>query len=137
MSMDEKENSRSARILIVDDEASITELLNEMLLMLGHTAQCCTHPAEALALMEKENFDLVLSDYRMPGMNGQQFYAAVLDRCPHLAKRIVFLTGDVANENTWAFLKKLGNPTLSKPFQFGEVMEMIPALLQKTPALAA
>jgi CheY-like chemotaxis protein len=136
MSMDENESS-GARILIVDDEASITELLSEMLLMLGHTAQCCTHPAEALALMEKEDFDLVLSDYRMPGMNGQEFYAAVLDHCPHLARRIVFLTGDVANEKTWAFLKKIGNPTLSKPFQMGEVMEMIPVLLQRTPALVA
>ena len=122
---------RPARILVVDDEAPITELLSEILLMMGHQPQCCTHPADALALLEKEQFELVLSDFRMPGMNGRQFYGAVQERCPALSSRIVFLTGDVGSDDTQKFLDSLGNASLSKPFQFHEVTELISRLLKQ------
>lgn len=132
-----KDVNETARILIVDDEDSITDLLREMLLLMGHEPHCVNHPAQALTRMEEEHFDLVLSDYRMPGMNGRQFYQAVDERCPRLLKKIVFLTGDVGSDDTRTFLKSVGNYALSKPFQFGEVTALISDLLtSRNPAPA-
>lgn len=125
------EEMKTARILVVDDEPPITELLSEMLMMMGHEAHCCNFPTEALDRMESEQFDLVLSDFRMPGMNGRQFYKAVQERCPQLAGKIVFLTGDVGNDETQKFLDSIGNENLSKPFHFEEVTGMITRLVQR------
>jgi CheY-like chemotaxis protein len=115
----------AAQILVLDDETSLAELLGEMLGMLGHFPTVCHTPAEALALLDKEKFDLILSDFRMPGMDGQQFFRMATQKQPDMAKRIVFLTGDVVNPETVEFLKSLGNPHLPKPFQLERVEALI------------
>ena len=81
--------------------------------------------AEALELIEKENFDLVISDYRMPGMNGRQFYEQAVKQRPLLARRIIFLTGDVVNEETLAFVSSIGNPHIAKPFSLSGVKTVV------------
>jgi CheY-like chemotaxis protein len=136
--LEDTENARKAKILIVDDEICIAELLSEMLLILGYEPHSCTHPQVALDRLETEEFDLVLSDFRMPGMNGQQFYKAATERRPELSSKIVFLTGDTGNHETSVFLKNVGNATLAKPFQFGNVAQMIAGILgEKGEAVAA
>lgn len=122
----------SARILVLDDEAAIAELLSEMLQLLGHRPTVCTAPQAALDQLETESFDLVLSDFRMPGMDGREFYGRVREKNPRLADRIIFLTGDVVNDETQGFLEGIGNPHLPKPFQLNRIAETISAVLGKT-----
>jgi CheY-like chemotaxis protein len=86
----------------------------------------------ALELIEDQPFDLILSDFRMPVMNGQEFYARVRQSQPDLARRIVFLTGDVVNQETRAFLGTVGNPHLSKPFKLDTIAKVISEMLQGT-----
>lgn len=129
-------NDTPTKVLILDDESSIAELLSEMLEMFGYQTRQCFTPKQALEILGEEKFDVVLSDYRMPQMNGQQFYFAAIEKSPELAKRIVFLTGDVVNEETQAFLKATGNPHLSKPFQASTVARVITQVLEQS-ALAA
>lgn len=105
------------QILVLDDEPTITEMVSEMLSILGCRTVGCTVPAQALEMLQKHHFDLILSDIRMPEMDGRQFYAAVRQQNPDLARRILFLTGDTVNEETRAFLKSVGNHHLGKPFQ--------------------
>jgi len=62
-------------------------------------------PAQALELIEREDFDLIISDFRMPGLNGEQFYELAIKLKPELARRILFLTGDVVNDETLKFLQ--------------------------------
>jgi PAS domain S-box-containing protein len=130
------EASGPARILILDDETSISELLGEMLGLLGYQPVKCNSPREALELVQKQSFDLVLSDFRMPGMNGRQFYEAAIQKQPGLAKKVIFLTGDVVTEETQNFLRSTGNPHLAKPFQLSSVQEIITEALEQQ-ALAA
>ena len=125
-----------ARILILDDEPSIADLLGEILDLFGYASTKCTHPSTALSLLQRESFDVVLSDYRMPQMNGEQFYHAAVEIRPELARRIVFLTGDTVSEPTQTFLKSTGNPHLPKPFQAVKVAQVISDLLNQ-PLLAA
>ncbi len=112
-------------ILVLDDEKSIAEMLAEMLGLLGYTARVSHSGAQALELIEKEHFDLVISDFRMPGMNGRQFYEQALRKRPELARRIIFLTGDVVNEETQEFLKSMGNPHIAKPFSLSAVKTVV------------
>jgi signal transduction histidine kinase/CheY-like chemotaxis protein len=126
-----KAGSRSAEILVLDDEGAIAELLGEMLGLLGHSATLCQSALEALELVEKREFDLIISDFRMPKMNGQEFYQQAIEKKPSLARRIIFLTGDVVNEETQAFLRSTGNPHLSKPFQLARVEQTVMEVLAR------
>ena len=128
------EDLPGAKILILDDEAAIAELLGEMLTLLGYTATLSNFPKQALELIKTNSFDLILSDFRMPNMNGQQFYEEVRKSNPAAADRIIFLTGDVVNEETQAFLKSIGNPHLSKPFQLAGVERAVKEVLRKSSA---
>ncbi|HXT41220.1 MAG TPA: ATP-binding protein [Candidatus Angelobacter sp.] len=126
---------RSARILVLDDEQAIAELLGEMLGLLGHSTTLCHAPMDALEMIERREFDLIISDFRMPKMNGQEFYHHAVQKKPELARRVVFLTGDVVNEETQAFLQSTGNPHLSKPFQLARVERIVEDMLQQNAAV--
>jgi len=118
-----------ARVLVLDDEQSIADLLSEMLAVLGHLPEVCLNPAVALEMLAKAEFDLVISDFRMPVMNGEQFYQALIKTHPRLARRVIFLTGDVINEETQHFLASTGNPHLDKPFQLTRLEAVIGEIL--------
>ena len=126
----------SARILVLDDEKSIAELLGELLLALGHQPTLCHSAAQALELLGETEFDLIISDFRMPAMDGRAFYEAVLAQKPELARRIIFLTGDVVNEDTLRFLRSVGNPYLAKPFQLSTVEQSVAQVLRENAAPA-
>jgi CheY-like chemotaxis protein len=124
---------RSAKILILDDDVAIGEMLGEMVHLLGHSPTCCQDPAAALSLLQEHTFDLILSDYRMPGMQGNEFYRQVYLQQPDIARRIVFLTGDILSEETQFFVKTTGNPHLLKPFRLSNVKELLNRLLGELP----
>jgi len=126
----------SARVLVLDDEPLIADLLSEMLQVLGHKPVVCLNAAAALEQVETGVFDLVISDFRMPGMNGEQFYHELAGRKPEMAWRVVFLTGDVVNEETKQFLDSTGNPHLDKPFQLAQLETVIAGVLCAKKAMA-
>jgi CheY-like chemotaxis protein len=80
-------------------------------------------------LLRSSSFDLIISDFRMPVMNGEQFYHALARMNPGLARRVIFLTGDVVNEQTCEFLASTGNPHLDKPFQITRLESVIADVL--------
>ena len=123
--------ARAGDILVLDDEPSIAEMLGEILTLLGHNPTLSHVPAHALELLGKRDFDLIISDFRMPGLNGQQFYDLATKKKPNLARRIIFLTGDVVNEETQAFLRSTGNPHLTKPFKLAKIRKIVTDVLQE------
>jgi CheY-like chemotaxis protein len=120
-----------ARVLILDDEPSITELLGEMLGMLGCQTSLASSAPKALELMQAGHFDVILSDFRMPMMNGQAFYEEVQRRRPELAARIIFISGDVINDETQGFLQSTGNLHLTKPFNLQAVEDAVSSVLRR------
>jgi two-component system NtrC family sensor kinase len=127
----------SARVLVLDDDPSIAGLLSEMLEALGHQPVVCLTPPAALAALQTRPFDLVISDFRMPVMNGEEFYHALAKIDPELARRVIFLTGDVVNEETQQFLASTGNPHLDKPFQLARLEAVIAEVLSARTSMAA
>jgi CheY-like chemotaxis protein len=114
--------SRPARILVVDDEKRVRTVLRKLLSLKGHTVEQATSGAEALALIENENFDVVFTDYGMPAMNGRQLARALRRRTPRLP--IVLLTGD-ADLDAAEDVDRI----LSKPFTLDQLETVIQELL--------
>lgn len=119
------QNMTSGTILIVDDEPLLAEMLAEILDLIGCSSTFCHSASHALKLLENKNFDLIISDFKMPGMNGQQFYEAVKEKNPEVAQRIMFMTADMASDEMQAFLRSTGNAHLEKPFTLSSVKQTV------------
>jgi two-component system, NtrC family, sensor kinase len=126
-----KLSSRAATVLVVDDEELVGELLQDMLRLMGYAPTYCASPHDALEMIESESFDLVLSDYRMPQMSGQEFYDEVRARNPSVAGRMIFLTGDAAADDTQFFLRSTGNTHLAKPFHFNKIKQTLDEAIER------
>lgn len=98
--------AHSLTLLVLDDDLVLAELLGEMLSVFGYQTVICHQPLEALAKVRQRDFDLIISDYSMPVMNGGQFYARVVEMKPALAFRFLFVTG--ITDNMAAFLTMTG-----------------------------
>jgi PAS domain S-box-containing protein len=120
---------RSEKILVVDDEKSIMEMLGEMLGLLGYSPSLCNSAAEGLRKIGETKFDLVLSDLRMPEIDGPQFYRRAMELDARLERRFIFLTGDTVNEETKSFLRSTGQPFLAKPFRLASIEEVTRQIL--------
>jgi two-component system NtrC family sensor kinase len=74
-----------------------------------------------LELLAAARYDAIISDTKMPSLDGEGFYAEVLRRFPRLRGRIVFVTGDVLSNEKRAFLDSTGAPFVFKPYDFDDV----------------
>jgi signal transduction histidine kinase/ActR/RegA family two-component response regulator len=133
--IEEKEATHSevgARsILVVDDESSIQTLLRDVLNMDGHQVDIASSGAEALRCMFDRQYDLIITDIKMPEMNGQEFYRRVREIDREQAGRMVFITGDTVNVATRQFLQRISNPCLVKPFKVEEIREIVERQLRQ------
>jgi signal transduction histidine kinase len=120
---------RSRRVLVVDDEESIRLLLHDILEMDGHSVQVAASGLQGLQRLQAEDFDVIITDMKMPEMDGATFYREVASRLSELARRIIFITGDTVSPDTRAFLQQVQNPVLSKPFKIGPLREAMETVL--------
>ncbi len=107
-------------ILVIDDEHWILDLAGELLRSEGHAVETAASGQLALELMSRQKFDVVVSDWKMPGLNGIRLYEHLLATDPESAKRTLFMTGDVVSDTLQAFLSQHDVPCLSKPFAISE-----------------
>ena len=122
----------AATILVVDDEPEIAALLVEALERDGHRAETAPNGAEALRALEQQQYDLVLSDTKMPVLDGIEFYRELERRFPVVVQRVIFVTGDVLDAEKRRFLEATGAPFLMKPFDLAEVRRVIRRRLAET-----
>nr|WP_276607519.1 response regulator [Limisphaera ngatamarikiensis] len=90
-----KTNTVKRRILVVDDEPLVCEAMAMMLSFDGHQVQTAQTGAEALALLERQTFDLVITDYAMPEMRGDELVRHISARWPHLPVLMVTAHAEV------------------------------------------
>jgi PAS domain S-box-containing protein len=121
---------KGGRILVVDDEAHVAGVLAEMLAVDGHRIDVAQNGALALDRLRRDSYDLVLSDIRMPELDGLGLYQEVRRLHPEMARRFVFLTGDRLSAETGKFLSSAGAPSLAKPFHLDEVLSVVRRMLQ-------
>ncbi len=118
------------RILLVDDEPAIRRVLTRYLARRGHRIDTASEGAEALRLLqaaarEEEDYDVVVSDLRMPGLGGEELYARLEAEGRGMERRIVFITGDAAGGDAARILGCVDSPVLYKPMRLAEAAQRI------------
>ena len=121
--------SGPARILVVDDETEIAELMRAMLEGAGYEVSTAESGAVALELLDTARFDALVSDLRMPDMDGEALHRHVAARHPALAARLLFVTGDTLASDVRRFLARVGTATLDKPFGRDDLLGAVAGLL--------
>ncbi|CAG0946252.1 two-component system, cell cycle sensor histidine kinase and response regulator CckA [Gammaproteobacteria bacterium] len=114
-----------ARLLVVDDEPEIVELLRSILEGAGYEVASAESGEVALALLAEARFDAIVSDLRMPDIDGAGLWRAVREHHPSLARRIVFVTGDTLSPGARAFLDESRCASLEKPFAKPELVQAV------------
>jgi two-component system NtrC family sensor kinase len=121
-----REASASRRkVLIVDDEAEIRETLAEILTGAQHRVATASSGREALERMATEHYDVILTDIRMPDLDGRALYREIERRWPERAAHVVFVSGDTLASNLREFAAESGRPVIEKPFLPGDVRRVV------------
>jgi PAS domain S-box-containing protein len=105
----------AGRVLVVDDEVEIAQMVCEVLKRDHHQVWVASSGREALEHLAAHPADLILSDLRMPDLDGQALYRELAACSPDLARRMVFLTGDVLTPETAGFVAETNLPVIEKP----------------------
>ena len=119
---------RSRHVLIVDDEPDVLEALEDILKLQGHSVLAVRSGAAALAALKDDTYDCVLSDLRMPEMDGPQLYAAIQEQYPDMKLHIGFITGNNLSDHARDFLTSCERPSLGKPFLPDDIAQIISTL---------
>jgi CheY-like chemotaxis protein len=121
-------------VLLIEDEPAVMAYVRATLERSGYSVVCTESGAEGLRLLESEQFLGVVSDMRTPGgVDGAGVHAWLSRHRPDLAARIVFITGDIANDDTVATLRKTGAPCVEKPFRVQQFISVIEKTMGKAP----
>ena len=121
-------------VLLIEDEPAVMAYVRATLERSGYTVVCTESGAQGLRLLESEQFLGVVSDMRTPGgVDGADVHAWLSQHRPDLAARIVFITGDIANDDTVATLRKTGAPCVEKPFRVQQFISVIEKTMGKAP----
>jgi two-component system NtrC family sensor kinase len=118
-----------SRVLVVDDEPELASLMRDLLEQAGYEVATAESGALALALLDEARFDAIVSDLRMPDMDGAGLWREVLDRHPLLAQRMLFVTGDTLSPDARDFLRTARCVALDKPFSKAGLLAGVKALL--------
>ena len=114
-----------SKVLIVDDEAEIRDMLAEILAAARHRVAAVGSGREALERMAVERYDVILTDIRMPDLDGHALYREIERRWPEQAARVVFVTGDSLAATVHEFASECGRPVIEKPFVPGDVRRVV------------
>ena len=124
--------TQSLPVLLIEDEPAIMSYVRAVLERSGYTVVCSVSGAEGLRLLEEGSFLGVVSDMRTPGgVNGADVYEWIASHRPELASRLVFITGDIAHEDTVATLEKTGAPCVEKPFRVQQFISVVEKTIGK------
>ncbi len=125
------------RVLIVDDEADVSEMLSEILSLDGHEVDVACSGNAAMRLIARHRFDVILSDMRMPDVDGPGLYKRIRNAYPDLVERMIFITGDSLGPTIGSFLSETGLPHLEKPVTPSEVRDAVEQAMRMRPATPA
>jgi DNA-binding NtrC family response regulator len=113
-------------VLLIEDEPAVMAYVQAALERSGYPVVCCESGVDALRLLEAGDFLGVVSDMRTPGgVDGAQVHAWIAQHRPDLASKVVFITGDIANEETVATLRETGAPCVEKPFRVQQLIDVV------------
>jgi len=127
------ENLPRMRILVVDDDAVNRQAMVMLLEREGHQVTAVENGVEAMQQLDNHDktFDAIVTDLQMPRLGGRAMYEQLVNGRPLVAKRFVFVTGDQARGETRTFLENCGQPSVTKPYDLGDLINAIGTVARK------
>lgn len=123
--------SPQLRILIVDDDPDVAAAFSDILSAQGHLVEISATSRAAVQLIETGSYEVVMTDMRMPDLDGPALYHEVVARCPQMARSFLFITGDTFSAENSRFLNGTGAVYLSKPCTFDEIESAMEQVLRR------
>jgi two-component system NtrC family sensor kinase len=117
------------RILVVEDEPDLAEMVAAMLRSDGHDVTIAHSGRAALAIIDKQPLDLVVCDLRMPGLGGHDLHRLLSAQRPDMAGRMLFMTGDTLAYGLGDFFERTGLTLLEKPLEPATLQQNVRRLL--------
>ena len=117
------------RVLVVEDEPMIAGLLGDMLMADGHDVDAVNTGRAALERLASQAYDLIVSDLRMPVLDGRGLYRELQARHPEMLRRILFVTGSALDPGNEEFLARTRVPWLAKPFTINDLHRLTQKVL--------
>ena len=116
-------------VLVVEDEAALGVAVSEALIDAGFSVTLANDGLEALQRLEERPYDLIVCDLKMPRLDGTAFYRRLEAEHAPLARRVLFVTGDVAGTEAERFLEETGSRWLPKPFRLKDLLKVAGEML--------
>jgi CheY-like chemotaxis protein len=117
------------RVLVVDDESTIAQLIADVLAGEGYDVDTAPHGVAALERLEQRTYHVVLSDLRMPELDGLGLFHEVEQRHPDLLHHFAFITGTSEHADYQGFIDDVKVPVLTKPFDMADLVRVVQELL--------
>lgn len=122
---------RRGHVLVVDDDPELAGVLAAALREVGHEVETAANGVEALSALARHPADVILTDMRMPRLDGPGLYREIQQRHPALVDRVVFVTGDILGRETAAFLERTRVVHLTKPFDLQQIRRVVAEILER------
>jgi signal transduction histidine kinase len=116
-------------VLVVEDEAALGAAVSEALVDAGFSVTLASDGIEALDRLTERPYDLIVCDLKMPRLDGASFYRRLEAEHAALARRVLFVTGDVAGTEAERFLEETGCRWLPKPFRLKDLLRAAAEIL--------
>jgi two-component system NtrC family sensor kinase len=115
---------KGTRALVVEDEAALGDAVASALADEGFRPDRAENGEEALRKVRERHYDVIICDLKMPRVDGIAFFREVSAKMPHVARRLIFVTGDVAGTEAERFLEESGCRWVPKPFRLRELVRV-------------
>lgn len=124
--------SNGAPVLLIEDEPAVMAYVRAALERNGYHVVTAQSGADALQMLVAGQFHGIVSDMRTPGgVDGAQVHSWIVTHRPELAGKLVFITGDIANDETVAILRQTGAPCVEKPFRVQQFISVVEQTMGK------
>lgn len=113
------------RVLLSEDDISCCRLIEIALTREGHTVDVTHDGEQAMAKLDAHTYDVILVDINMARLDGRKLYELISREDPQLARKIIFITGDIMNDDVRKFLSEVPNTYLMKPFDIDKLSKAV------------
>ena len=117
------------RILVVDDEAEIVELLRDVLVAEGYVVDSAPNATDSLQLIRENIYDIALLDFNLPDMNGVMLHHQIRQMDAELAARTIFMSGLLQSDGNLGYYMSQSGGFLAKPFDIRDVLRQVRTVL--------
>lgn len=124
----------TARILLVDDEPSVLQLVRETLEGCGYSIETASTSQEALEMVRARTYGMIILDLLLPDMNGYLLAQEIRRTCPSVGNRILFISGILFGQSAMDHIGSIGAGFLSKPFRIDSLIDAVDRIARQPAA---